>query len=82
MSDNKDHCVKVFDMEGKLLYKIGKEVDGDGEFKLPLFLSMSKAGELIVCDAGNHRVQLFKLNGKFVTKFGKKKGGGGGGGRI
>ena len=26
----------------------------------------------MVCDAGNHRVQLFELSGKFVTKFGSK----------
>ena len=26
----------------------------------------------MVCDAGNHRVQLFELSGKFVTKFGSE----------
>ena len=26
----------------------------------------------MVCDADNHRVQLFELSGKFVTKFGSK----------
>ena len=35
---------------------------------------MSKAGELIVCDSVNHRVQLFELRGKFVTKFGTEGG--------
>ena len=24
----------------------------------------------MVCDAGNHRIQVFKLNGEFVEKFG------------
>ena len=24
----------------------------------------------MVCDALNHRVQVFELNGKFITKFG------------
>ena len=23
----------------------------------------------MVCDAGNHRVQVFELNGKFISKF-------------
>ena len=27
---------------------------------------------MIVCDAGNHRIQVFELNGKFVGKFGTK----------
>ena len=31
---------------------------------------MNKAGHLMVCDNGNHRIQVFNLNGKFVTKFG------------
>ena len=26
----------------------------------------------MVCDSGNHRVQVFELSGKFVTKFGSK----------
>jgi len=31
---------------------------------------VNKAGHLLVCDAGNHRIQVFELSGKFVTKFG------------
>ena len=26
----------------------------------------------MVCDAGNHRLQVFELSGKFVAKFGSK----------
>ena len=33
---------------------------------------MNKAGHLMVCDTLNHRVQVFELSGKFVTKFGTK----------
>ena len=38
---------------------------------------MDRAGHLLVCDLFNHRVQVFKLNGEFVTKFrafGKEEG--------
>ena len=35
-------------------------------------LSVNKEGLLMVCDAGNHRVQVFELSGKFVTKFGSE----------
>ena len=35
-------------------------------------MAVNKEGLLMVCDAGNHRVQLFELSGKFVTKFGIK----------
>ena len=33
-------------------------------------LSVNKAGHLMVCDAFNHRVQVFELGGNFVKKFG------------
>ena len=31
---------------------------------------MTQSKHLLVCDGGNHRVQVFELNGKFVGKFG------------
>ena len=33
---------------------------------------MNKSGHLMVCDGNNHRIQVFELNGKFLSKFGKK----------
>ena len=76
VSDYHDHCVIVFNTEGKFLYKFGKkgdgDGDGDGEFNQPGFLSVNKAGQLMVCDETNHRIQVFELNGKFVTKFGTR----------
>ena len=41
-----------------------------GEFNDIRYLSVNKAGHLMVCDTGNYRVQLFELSGKFVTTFG------------
>ena len=38
----------------------------------PRYLSVNKQGLLMVCDAGNHRVQVFELNGRFVTNFGSE----------
>ena len=56
VSDGDEHCIKVFDLEGNFLYKFGKRGDGDGDFNDPRCLSVNRAGELIVCDAGNHRI--------------------------
>ena len=72
VSDSVEHCIKIFDKEGKFLYKFGKKGEGDGEFKFPRCLSINKAGHLMVCDEDNHRVQVFELSGNFVTKFGKR----------
>ncbi|XP_044175633.1 E3 ubiquitin-protein ligase TRIM71-like [Acropora millepora] len=73
VSDTGDHCIKVFDKQGKFLYNFGMRVAGDGEFKSPHCLSVDKAGHLLVCDARKGPVQVFKLNGQFITKFGGKE---------
>ena len=31
---------------------------------------MTQSKHLLVCDGKNHRIQVFKLDGKFVGKFG------------
>ena len=48
VSDGDDHCVKVFDGEGNFLYRFGKKGGGDGEFNNPRYLSVNKAGHLLV----------------------------------
>ena len=67
-----DHCIKVFDMNGNFLYKFGNRGNRDGELNSPGFLSVNKAGHLMVCDTNNCRVQVFELSGRFITKFGKE----------
>ena len=64
-----ENCVEVLNVEGAVMCKFGAGY-GDREFKTPCCLSVTKAGDLIVCDASNHRVQVFEVRGKFVTKFG------------
>ena len=75
VSDNGDHSIQVFNTEGDFLYKFENEGEGDGEFNKPKFLSVDKAGHLMVCDFENYRVQVLELNGKFITKFKLMSGG-------
>ena len=63
------HCVKVFNNTGVYLYDIGCEGSGDGQLMFPNGLFIDKFNQLIVCDYGNERLQLFTLDGKFVTKI-------------
>ena len=35
-----------------------------------LSLAVTQSKHLLVCDEGNHRIQVFELDGKFVGKFG------------
>ena len=62
------NCIKVFSKEGKFLYNIGSEGSGDGQLNHPVGLAIDKFNNLIVCDAGNRRLQIFGLDGTFVTK--------------
>lgn len=62
----------MFDREGNFIFKIGMKGNKDGEFNNPAFLSVNKEGLLMVCDYGNHRVQVFDVSEKFVSKFGSQ----------
>jgi len=68
VSDAGANCIKVFSKEGKFLYNIGSEGTGDRQLKGPVGLAIDKFNNLIVCDIENSRLQIFGLDGKFVTK--------------
>ena len=63
------HCIKVFNNAGVYQYDIGCEGSADGQLSRPTGLVIDKFNQLIVCDAGNKSLQLFTLDGKFVTKI-------------
>jgi len=69
VSYSEDDCVKVFNSTGVYLYDIGSEGSGDGQLSEPAGLVIDKFNRLIVCDSGNHRLQLFTFDGKFFTKI-------------
>ena len=75
VSDYGDHSIKVFNTDGDFLYKFGDKGKGDGAFDRPYFLSVDKAGRLIVSESDNHVVQVLELSGKFLTKFQLMSGG-------
>ena len=61
----------MFSKEGKFLYNIGSQGTGDGQLKGPVGLAIDRFNNLIVCDGDNRRLQIFGLDGKFVTKIDK-----------
>ena len=66
------HSVKIFNKEGVFLHNIGSERFGKGQFKWPSGLVVDAFDNLIVCDCGNKRLQMFSiLDGKFLTSFGQ-----------
>ena len=61
------HCIKVFNKEGFFVYEIGSEGSGDGQLSCPAGIIIDKFNNLIVCDCGNNRLQVFTLDGKFLN---------------
>ena len=70
VSDGNENCIKVYSEQGDFLYQFGKKGTGNGDFDCPRGLAIEKSGRLVVCDRGNNRLQLFKLDGTFCCKFG------------
>ncbi|XP_078346144.1 E3 ubiquitin-protein ligase TRIM45-like [Oculina patagonica] len=71
VSDNWNHCLKVFDSSGKFLYKIGEAGKADGQLSYPWGLCVEKYGNrqnLLVCDRDNGRIQQFTVEGCFTGK--------------
>ena len=61
--------VMVFNNAGEYLHDIGSKGSGDGQFLKPIGLVIDKFNRLIVCDAENKRLQLFSLDGKYITQI-------------
>ncbi|RMX58800.1 hypothetical protein pdam_00021877 [Pocillopora damicornis] len=62
-------CVKVFNKEGLFLFNIGSKGSGEGQFLCPCGLVVDAFDNLIVCDNGNRRLQMFTLDGEFLCSF-------------
>ena len=60
-------CVKTFNNVGDFLYDIGDEKSGERQLIEPRGLDVDVFGNLIVCDAKNKTLNIFKLEGKFLN---------------
>ena len=48
----------------------GSEGEGPGQFNRPRGVAVTSGGDILVCDWGNHRVQVFRSDGTFVRAWG------------
>lgn len=62
----------MFDTRGRFLRRFGNEGSAEGCFKHPLGIAFDRAGQVLIVDNGNDRIQIFKPDGTFVTAFGEK----------
>lgn len=46
------------------MYKIGERGSGEGQLRDPRGMAIDSKENLVVCDSGNHRLQLFTTDGR------------------
>jgi hypothetical protein len=67
--DFKEQKIKAFDKAGKFLRQMGKPGQGPGELGMASGIQRMSDGNLIVEDAANRRLALFKPSGEFIKNI-------------
>jgi len=58
-----------FDRDGNVLATWGSKGSGPGQFQLPHAIAIDRTRRVFVADRGNHRIQIFDQNGKFILQW-------------
>ncbi len=61
------HTILIFDLSGVFMYEFGGLGNAPGWFQYPTGLALNRAGQLLVADLFNHRVQV--LDVRFEYRF-------------
>ena len=73
VADSKAHRIVVFDVKtGQLVKTFGRRGLGEGEFAFPTALAIDRAGNLLVVDQINTRIQVLTADGQFVEMVGEQ----------
>lgn len=72
VADAGGHEVVVFDLEGRLVGRVGRRGAGAGEFNYPSHVATAADGRWVVADSLNFRVQVFDLDDQFIMQVGGK----------
>ncbi len=65
-----EHCVDVFDSDGKLIETWGSVGTGAGKFDEPGSIAVGPSDQVVVADAGSKRVQSFDSDGRVLARWG------------
>ena len=65
------HRVLSIDHKGKIRSGWGGEGKEQGQFRYPATLALDNAGNVLVVDVLNHRIQVFDIDGTATAQFGK-----------
>ena len=65
------NCVHVYTPNGAFVKKFGREGTKEGRFSLPSCLTaLSPKKQILICDTGNNRVQIFDFSHNFARVLG------------
>ncbi|XP_078575043.1 tripartite motif-containing protein 2-like [Branchiostoma floridae x Branchiostoma japonicum] len=70
VTDKRAHKVFAFDLDGNPKFEFGKEGQNDGDFQNPKGITVDPAGNVIVGNGGDGRVQVFRANGAYIRTIG------------
>jgi tripartite motif-containing protein 2/3 len=69
VSDNRAHCVRVFNYQGQMLRSIG----GEGVTNYPIGVGINAQGEVVVADNHNNfNLTVFTQDGQLISAFESK----------
>ena len=82
VADTGNHRIQVFHANGTFIFAFGSEGSGEGNFSSPRGIDVTKSSpisrsKIVVADTGNHRIQVFHVNGTFDFAFGSEGSGNG-----
>ncbi|KAI8509701.1 hypothetical protein Bbelb_121290 [Branchiostoma belcheri] len=66
VTDNRAHKVVVFDLEGNLRFSFGKRGQNPGELSSPTGVTLDHAGNVIVANKADGRIQVFGPDGRYL----------------
>lgn len=69
--DYKQHCVKLYDLDGKFIRTIGSKGIDDYQFSSPYRCVMMGDGRIAIGDSENYRVAVYTVEGKRCFSFGE-----------
>ena len=69
VSSWKIHCVLVYTLSGEFVYKTGGHGGDIGKFQGPYLSDVDSGGKLLVCDFGNHRLQVFDAQNRVWSEI-------------
>ena len=67
VSERWDHCITIFNREGKKIKSIGTKGNGRGQFDRPEGVAVTSKGTILVSDTDNHRIQHFTIEGDCIS---------------